>query len=611
MASRDFSLLTGFANGNTPEIDILELPDFNSNPAKSDFYINPPAIKVDRLVIDAENELLRKLVSFAGQARRFSPPAIEDLDDLDIDDSVKSVTRNNVTTKNNYLLKKKLLENALAATIGTVSARFRKSNIETFTRYLISNEAIYTYCLSLAYFDDKIKDAEGLFSRVLVYAGEVRKHLNRRIAETFFEDNKLNKDEVPAYDSFIESVTDSTFSYAAGKVAAYLQNELGKLVKYDGLLVLVDKYIKKGEVDPDRITPDIKTKMIEHLSKMGVQVSAEQAQKSAAKYDEYLAIAYSQARKLSGGGFDPVKNMYSDVSVDTFDYKVDYFETIEEQSIDRSNILGAAVLFYTKVLSDDLGLLRIADAIIMAWTQGKLDIPHGETATKLYRYYKLRKERMSAEERSMFYKIVFNTGSAEVLENSVVNTDFPRLWNSLMQESVKYIQKMEENDTEEYISKIGVYNSVKNLQYNLSVFMTGMIRSLLPEMYAQLQSAIDIIRQPEVVSQLGQGYQRNMWKVVERIGADVFNTVPNVSALKTIAIKGHSIFSTIAAFDESQLSEEAFRRLMGDVEEFIVANGQVDGKPLGENEEDEEEMEEEEEETIGTRNKGKKDNWDF
>ena len=150
-----------------------------------------------------------------------------------------------------------------------------------------------------------------------------------------------------------------------------------------------------------------------------------------------------------------LKNVYSDVSVDTFDYKVDYFETIEEQAIERAHIMGAAVLFYTKVLSDDMGLLRVADAIIMAWSKGKLDIPHGETATKLYRYYKLRKDRMTAEERNMFYKIVFNTGSAEVLENSVVNTDFSRLWNSLMQETVKYIQKYEEvSNAEEFGSKV-------------------------------------------------------------------------------------------------------------------------------------------------------------
>jgi uncharacterized protein YeaC (DUF1315 family) len=129
-----------------------------------------------------------------------------------------------------------------------------------------------------------------------------------------------------------------------------------------------------------------------------------------------------------------------------------------------------------------------------------------------------------------------------------------------------------------------------------------MIKSLLPEMYAQLQSAIEIIKQPEVVSQLGQGYQRNMWKVVEKIGAEVFNSVPNVSALKTVAIKGHSIFSAVAAYDESQFTDESFRKLINDVEEFIVANGQIDGKTLGSDEEDDDSDNEQE---------NKKDEWDF
>lgn len=616
MAFSDLKLLNGLGNGRSETIEIIDLPDFTPS-VKSDFFVNTPIMKVDKLVTDAENGLLRKLVSYKQDAanlkRGSRPPADLEpelkkfLEGITVIKKYEGLNRSDLATVKTYQLKSKLLEKGLAATIGAVSLKFRKSSIDNNLRYLLSNEAIFVYCLTQSYFGDNIKDTDGLFARALVHAKEVQEYLNEVMAEAFFKQNRLDKDDIPL-EAFKEMAADSIIPFTANQPAAYLENMLNKLMKFGALPALVDKYLLKGEIDPAQFTIDIKQKMIEHLYKMGVKITEAEVETSRGKYDEYLALAYSHARKLSGGVNDPLKNLFSDVAVDTFDYKVDYFETIEEQSIDRAHILGAAVLFYTKVLSDDMGLLRIADAIIMAWTQGKLDIPHGETATKLYRYYKLRKERMTAEERSMFYKIVFNTGSAEVLENSVVNSDFPKLWNSLMQETVKYIQKYEASENaDEFVSKVGIYNSIKNLQYNISVFMTGMIKSLLPEMYAQLQSAIDIVKQPEVVSQLGQGYHRNMWKVVERIGAEVFNSVPNVSALKTIAIKGHSIFSAIAGFDEAQFTDETFRKFITDVEEFIVANGQLDGSVLESEDDEDTDSEDDEEGTIG-----KKDgDWDF
>jgi hypothetical protein len=600
MSSLEFKRF-GFNNHFGNNGDIIELPEMIQPSVKSDFYINAPQMKVDKLVLDAETDLLKKLVSIPSTTKSVA------LDKLThkVLDKYKNYTRGEISSDDHYFLKDKLVKTALAATISVVSSRFRKSNIDNNLRYLLSNEVFYAYCLYQAVMKDKVKDAGGLFGRVQSHASELKRYLNKEIAANFIEKNNIKIDK-DVSDFIQEKAGGSAIPYSSGALTNNLDGLIGKVIKYGALPQLVEDYIQKKEIDITTITPDIKNKMIEHLYKMGVQVSQDKLDISESEYDEYLALAYSHARKLSGGLNDPLKNLFSDVAVDTFDYKVDYFETIEEQSIDRSHILGAAVLFYTKVLSDDLGLLRIADAIIMAWTQGKLDIPHGETATKLYRYYKLRKERMTAEERSMFYKIVFNTGNAEVLENSVVNTDFPKLWNSLMQESVKYIQKLENSDNaEDFVSRVGVNNSIKNLQYNLSVFMTGMIKSLLPEMYAQLQSAIEIIKQPEVVSQLGQGYQRNMWKVVERIGTEVFNSVPNVSALKTVAIKGHSIFTAIASFDEAQFTDESFRKLITDVEEFIVANGQIDGKVMeGNDEEDSDEDEREEK-------KGKGGDWDF
>jgi hypothetical protein len=498
-----------------------------------------------------------------------------------------------------YPMKQELLEAGISGEIGKASAKLRRSSLDNNIRLLLSNEPLYVYCLYNAFFKDNVKDADGLLNRVMVYIDDVQQGIQAFAAGLFFKARKLDNTQIDK-EAFIEQIKTASFSYAAGKPVAYMNSVISQQMKYGNLPKYVDDFFKSGEIPEEKGTFEIRKKMVEYLYNLDLQITGPSLPPE--KFDEYFANAYAYAAKLGTSEGDPVKNIFSDVQVDFFDFKVDYFETVEEQSIDRQNILAAAVLFYNKVLADDLGILRISDAIIMAWTQGKLDIPQGETATKLYRYYKLRKERTTAEERAMFYKIVFNSGNADVLEDSVVNTEFSQLWSTLMNETVKYIQKYESNENaNEFVSKVGVYNAIKNLQYNLSVFMSGMVKSLLPEMYAQLQSAIDILKRPEIVQQLGQGYHRNMWKVIERVSAEAFNHVPNVSALRTIAVKGHSVFHAIANFDEAQFSEEDFRNFISDVEEFIVANGQVEIRDTDDSEENEE--------RESTR--PEKDDWNF
>lgn len=473
-----------------------------------------------------------------------------------------------------YWMKQELLAAGITGEIGKTTTRIRKSSIDNNLRLLLSNEPVYVACLYKAFTVDKVKDADGFFNRVLLYADQAQDEVNELLAGDYFESSHLDDEQVDKI-AFLELIRNSRFGYAAGRPATFMKERISSMMKYGKLPKYVNDYFALNEIPVSKATTEIKTKMVEYLYKLDLQISGDTL--PAGQYDEYFANAYAYAAKLGASDRDPVRNVYSDITVDSFDFKVDYFDDEEGQHIDRKNILGAGVLFYTKVLSDDLGVLRIADAILMAWTQGKLDIPQGETATKLYRYYKLRKERSTAEERAMFYKIVFNTGDAEVLENSVVNTEFAHLWTALMNESVKYIQKFEANDNaNEYVSKIGLYHAIKNLQYNLSVFMSGMIKALLPEMYAQLQSAIDLLKRPEIVQQLGQGYQRNMWKVIERVSAEAFGVIPNVSALRTIAVKGHSIFTDIAQFDEASFPEERFRALLDNITEFITASGNVE-----------------------------------
>ena len=323
------------------------------------------------------------------------------------------------------------------------------------------------------------------------------------------------------------------------------------------------------------------------------------------KYGEYLALAYTSALEETKKSEDPVTNVYQNGSPFSFNYVVDYFETADEQGIDVENILAAGTLYYIKTLADDLGILRVADAVLMRWTAGMLDIPQGSTASKLYGYYKLRDEYTTAEERAMFYKIVLNVGDGQVIDEMAINHDFTGLWDTLMTEAVKYIDKYEQKDSNfGVVSKSGVFQAIRELQYNLTTFSSGMVKAILPEMYKQFEKAVDIIDDDNVKAQLGWGYRRSMWNVIERVSQEEFGYKPNVSSMRTAAVSGHKIFTTIASFDEGLMSDIAFQEFIHNIETFIISQSQI-GEQTPTVEDREEEIDREITDDFG------EDEWDF
>jgi hypothetical protein len=157
-----------------------------------------------------------------------------------------------------------------------------------------------------------------------------------------------------------------------------------------------------------------------------------------------------------------------------------------------------------------------------------------------------------------------------------VNEEFTSLWDTLMTEAVKYIEKYEQKETNfAVVSRAAIFQSIKELQYNLTVFTSGMVKAVLPEMYRQFEKAVGIIDDENVKAQLGWGYRRSMWNVIERVCQEEFGYKPNVSAMRTAAVTGHKIFATIASFDEGLMSETAFQEFIRNIETFIIAQSQL------------------------------------
>lgn len=316
---------------------------------------------------------------------------------------------------------------------------------------------------------------------------------------------------------------------------------------------------------------------LKHLTHFGNGQEEEPA------FDEFYGAAYLQAVKSSGQSEGQLVSINGKAMGDDWDFSVDHFEEEEEEekSVNPDNIKAAGALDYIYELADHLGVFRITDALVLMWAQGRLELPQGsEAASKLYRYYKLRDSRLSQEERAMVYKSVLNKGEGTLLSRMVPNTDFTRLWQQLMNEVVDYIQRSERHhDLDNLVSKSGIYQATRNLQYNLTFNMVGKPLNDVHEMYAQLQECISILGNDAITSRLSGGKQKNMWSVIESISRQEFGTAPNISAFRTVAVDGNKIFKWVADFTPNAETDDiAFRSFINSAGAYILATDQLSGQ---------------------------------
>lgn len=297
--------------------------------------------------------------------------------------------------------------------------------------------------------------------------------------------------------------------------------------------------------------------------------------------DAILLQAFGHVlNNLNNTSVDPVKNVYGNgvISFDhenAFSFLDRYYNTLG--TVNVVNIQNAASLYTIMILADEIGIIRVADAVLKYATIGKIDIESSTTSTRLYNYMQLRDDRPSFEERSMWYKQVFDIGGGSTLPQTVNNSNFLPLWESLMTEVIKYIDKYEGADDPDRISKSGINQVIVSLQHNLSSAASGLVKSFIPSMYAHLEDAIHIISAEELKNQLGHGVSRDLWNVVENVSEEEFGYIPNTSALVTIADTARNILLDIAKYNQATFNEEEFQNFVTNVEAFIIAQNQLNG----------------------------------
>jgi hypothetical protein len=341
--------------------------------------------------------------------------------------------------------------------------------------------------------------------------------------------------------------------------------------KLGNLPNLVDSYL--SNIGATNVSQSVKKEMIHYLSDLGVNITDVTAQ------DELFGIAYAHAKRVQSGKEDPIDNVFNPGQSATWNFKVDYFDSLADRAVVRDHILGAGALDYVRELGENLGIFRCVDTLVLMWAQGSLSLSSNASSSKLYRYYKLRDNRLSFDERNMIYKQILNKGNGRMLSRMSANVEFTHLWQQLMNNSVNYIQKSEGLNNNDLVSRSRIYQATLNLQQNLSSHMVGKPLNDVHELYSQLQEAIEILTDEEVTAHFATGSDRNMWKVIENISRNEMGFVPNTTAIKTVAVEGNKMFNWIANFTSSSVSQDAFTMFLNSAEAYIISQGEQQVKP--------------------------------
>ncbi|MEL6866774.1 MAG: hypothetical protein AAFP19_20290 [Bacteroidota bacterium] len=310
----------------------------------------------------------------------------------------------------------------------------------------------------------------------------------------------------------------------------------------------------------------------------------------------------------SGGQQDPIRNVYTnDTTVIDHENIFGFLQSgnNNQGTINRDNINNAASLYAIMVIGDEMGTFKAVDVLLRYITEGRIDVASTNTSAAVYNYMKLSDERTTVEERNMFYRQVFDLGQGQTLQNMAVNRGFGALWETLMEEVIRYVRIYERADNPGNVSKSSINQVMLDLQHNLSRATAGMVKVFIPEMYAHLENAIQILDAPEIKDQVGFGVARDWYTVVEGICREESGHYPNTSALRTIAASARQIILQIADFSPATFSDADFQFFVRTVEAFIVGRSQIEeGHSHYYETEEEEEVDEVDYETS-------EEDWDF
>ncbi|MEO0458071.1 MAG: hypothetical protein AAF152_16025 [Cyanobacteria bacterium P01_A01_bin.114] len=491
--------------------------------------------------------------------------------------------------------KEYLTSQGLLGKISSLSDRFNTSGLDDLIRLLLSRPTLYAALIQRAFDEDSVDrdDLEALYSSVLRNVGDIpRRYFLAQMLTQVLNDKRIR---LKASDKRWERLDDLTLTsglpIAIGRVEPAVNDLLTTLYTEGSIPYYVEAYSQRSAISEYAFTPAILQTMTNYLVKLGIQIRSDE-DFQAGLYDEYFILAYNEALKTSTVTDDPIDAARIKGGETTWNFAVDTFETIESQGVISSNILAAGALDYIYCIGERMHVFDVANALVLRWASGVLDVPTGATAAALYRFHKLRSERSTAQERAMLYRRVLNRGGGRLLSSMVPNEDFPRLWHQLMSEVAEYIRKSEGSLWKEgWVSRAPIYQATKNLQYNLSENMTGMSHIQVTEDYAHLQEALEILKSQDVLDTYG-GRRKSVWTVIEQVAKEDLSLMIATAPIRTAAVEGNKVYQWIATFNEGTVQDSDFQTLISSAEAWIIAQASMEeddgsfGRDDGEDPED-------------------------
>jgi len=377
--------------------------------------------------------------------------------------------------------------------------------------------------------------------------------------------------------------------FTAGNFGPALKSSLEEIAALGPIPSRVDDYLaKRGDVDASLATRDVeglKLKMAAYLRGIGAKLD-NTPRFQLGGYDELLFTAYDRSLSALQGGDDPIVSVQRGDQIGNWDFSVERFETTIDQGIDPNAIRAAGAIDYIYELGERMGVFRLAEALVLNWASGRIDVVDNRATTRLYAYWKQLDDRSDVDERGMLYRRVLGKGQSQLLSRMVANDGFPPLWSNRMGEIATYIDKSERLESgrsdSSSVSPGPIYQTIREIQYNLTEYCTGMAFVQTQEIYRQLQSAFDVLRDPDIVANFGGPRRRNMWTVIAELSKEDFGRAAPIGPLLRVAVDGNRLYQIIADFDGG-LSADAFHQLIEAGENYIINASAIDGQMPGDN----------------------------
>ena len=449
-------------------------------------------------------------------------------------------------------------------------------------RAILNYNNISDYLLAYAYFVKGISEINGLNHFIDKTKNGLQTIINYAIISTArytiqkesLKIDSYNDDEHPLMQKILDadlSLSKTSFSKALNKIlddyvynSDFYNTDYSELIAKSSIKDIPSSYIPL---------------LIKYIKKSPVKIDA-------SNINNFLPLYLNEIKSstIAEDAFTPI-----DESVSEKDFDVEFFQ--DDKSVllaNTSNVKCAAQLYYCMVLGEEMDVFNLMNYFTHKFLINKrVDIHDPSLRQDIQTYVFSNKftdfktgrlmERTRPAERQMFYRQVFNIGSAPVSEDVIVNTDFPKLWKVMILESYDYLEKAQESpNPDSFVSRQNVMQAVEELMYNLSANCTGMATVFSPMIYSELRFVIDkIFNHPEVLMQVSPTI--GTWKhVLENLWADMKQSRFNSQFTYNKAMFSQSIITRIADYTPSAFEQDdEFSAFISDVTALISTQSNI------------------------------------